>query len=73
MKKELIMNLLVSAGANIEAALSLLEEEKDGQNGEQCAHPKDSRRDMSTMGWDRWECKDCGHVHEKKLNKEVDG
>ena len=69
MKKETVMNLLVSAGAAIEAALSMLDEEEVD-----CQHPKDSRKYMNVMGIDRWQCKDCGYIYEKKLKKEeVDG
>ncbi len=61
MKKETIMNLLVSAGAAIEAALSLLEEEGKAP---ECKHPPDSRQDLSTMGHERWKCKLCGYIHD---------
>jgi len=78
MKKErleMFRSLLISSVAAQEAAISLLEEEigEEFDEKETCPHPKDSRKDMSTMGFDRWQCKDCGYVYEKKLKGEVEG
>ncbi len=56
-KKEMILNLLNTAGAAIEAAFSMLNED-DGQ----CRHPIEDRIDLSVMGKTIWKCGVCGHI-----------
>lgn len=51
-------------GAQIEALLILCMDLEDEQS-QGCPHPTDQRVDMSTMGTERWQCKQCGYQHEE--------
>lgn len=73
--KRALAQQLLSIRAQIDAALFLLHEEGDARilsaddiadnDGEpECEHPKDRRRNESTMGHKRWRCLDCGHMEE---------
>lgn len=60
-----LYNQLVAIRAQVDAALALLEaaiEEPAPEEGI-CNHPADSRQDLSTMGHIRWQCRECGHLH----------
>ena len=58
MKAETIRGMILSAKSILDAAVELMEEE------EECRHPPDRRKDLSTMGHARWQCLDCGYVEE---------
>ena len=56
---------LAASIAAVEAALAaagMLEDEGD-EPEVGCRHPAESRKNLSTSGWDRWQCTLCGHVH----------
>jgi len=73
-----LATILNSAGAAIEAALDILEADMEkpppaptGQvSQETCTHPLEARINYSTPGWERWQCKLCGYVYERRLKKE---
>jgi len=78
-EKELLKKQLASAVAALESALTALEavfvwlepepkNKPEDQAKEPCSHPKERRVDMSTMGIKRWQCLDCDHIEEVKLN-----
>ena len=66
-----LLSLLNTAGAAIEAAFSLIEKDmvEDKSNLKACQHPKDKRKDLSTMGIKRWQCQACGYLYESSTGK----
>lgn len=53
---------LAAMESQIDAALLVLTQ---GVAEDICQHPPDQRTDMSTMGTTRWQCKQCGYIHEE--------
>ena len=53
-----LQNLLNVIGTAAEAAFDLLNED---ETEAECEHPKDKRKDYSTMGVTRWKCELCGY------------
>lgn len=61
---ERLKSLLNAAGASLEAAFDIIA--AYDEEPPQCEHPKDKRKDYSTMGVERWQCKECGFLYEQK-------
>lgn len=62
-ERALLISLINNAGAALEAAFEIVakDEEEPG-----CEHPADQRKNYSTMGVERWQCKLCGFFYEQK-------
>lgn len=63
--KALMISLLNTAGAAIEAAFSLIAKDEP-EEPQECQHPQESRKDYSTMGTKRWQCGECGFLYEEE-------
>lgn len=74
-KDKEIIERLIGVEAKLDTIISflLLPEGSPGHRGEdpaQCQHPKEARIDMRTMGWERWQCGECGYLYEAKTKEE---
>ena len=68
--KDVIGNQLLSMRSAIDAMLAFLCPQEETQE-QGCKHPLDKRKNHSSMGVNRWQCQDCGYLHEEKVS--VDG
>lgn len=67
MNKDVIINQLFSMRAAIDAMLAFLCHQSEEEKPKECPHPPDRRKNYSTMGTNRWQCSDCGYLHEEVI------
>jgi len=63
---DVIVNQLLSMRSAIDAMLAFLCPQEKEESIE-CPHPADKRKNYSSMGFKRWQCQDCGYLHEEKV------
>lgn len=64
MSQLLAMRAAIEGLANqVDAVLSVL---CPVSSNVECNHPKDKRQNLSTMGIERWKCRECGYIYEEK-------
>ncbi len=66
MTNDQIIAQLLAIRASVDAMLALLAPEEPEDGGGECNHPPQVRQDLSTMGIERWQCKLCGYLFERK-------
>lgn len=65
MTDQILMAQLYALRAQLEAVIMQVERSSQPVNSENCKH--ENKVDLSAMGVDKWECLDCGYIHEQKL------
>lgn len=63
--RQMLINQLTIIQAASCTALDILLHENENED-EQCDHPEEARKDLSTMGCEHWVCRKCGYEYTKE-------
>lgn len=60
-RERVLVQMLLATRATLDAAIDYMAE--GDELPVECAHPKDSRQDYSTLDVEEWHCDVCGYHH----------